>query len=460
MKDEDKTKEQLIEELSRLRLQLAEPAGAKKEFDKLTGLPNRIILFDRLSQVLLHARRYANIVAVVFLSLDNLKLINDNLGRDIGDHLLKESSERLKGCLRMSDTVARPGRDEFMILLPEITRRGDEIVVVEKILSAFETPFIIDSREIFINIKMGISRNPDDGLDADTLIKHSYTALNNAKKGGESNYKFFSPAMEAKAFERHTMENSLRNALKRSEFILHFQPQVALKTEQISGVEALVRWQHPEFGLVYPSKFIPLAEETGLIIKIGEWVLYTACEQQKSWQKAGIAPERIAVNMSACQFRQRHIIEDIDRVLRETGIDPNSLELELTESLIFHHEEETLTKLMKLRDMGVHISIDDFGSGYSSFNYLKQFPVSRLKIVGSFVSLIPTNRVDSAITKLIIDLAHLLGLKVVAEEVETEEQLKLLDSFGCDEVQGYFFSKPLPVESAIEMLSKKNLCYR
>lgn len=461
MRDEDKTKEQLIEELSKLRLQLYDPKAAKVDYDPLTGLPNRVILFDRLSQVLIHVRRNnAGIVAVMFLSLDNLKLINDNFGRDVGDQLLKEGSERLRNCLRMSDTIARPGRDEFMILLAEISHPGDEITVAEKIMNAFESPFIIDNSEMFINAKIGISRYPDDGFDADTLIKHSYTALNNSKKEKGNNYKFFLPAMEAKAFERHAMENNLRLALKRNELVLHYQPQVCLKTEQITGMEALIRWQHPEFGLVSPSEFIPLAEETGLIVAIGDWVLYTACEQQKAWQKAGIAPERIAVNMSAQQFRQRHIIENIQKVLKETCLDPNSLEIELTESLIFHNEAENISKLLKLRDMGMHISIDDFGSGHSSFNYLKQFPINRLKIVGSFVNLISTNHIDSAIAKLIIDLAHLLSLKVVAEEVETDDQLKLLQTYGCDEGQGFLFSRPLPIESAVKTLSQKTFIYR
>ncbi len=455
MKDKYKTKEQLIKEMGQLRKQLAEAEGAKKEFDPLTGLPNRFLLYDRLSQSLLDAQRNGKVVALMFLCIDDFKLINDNFGHSVGNRLLKEISERLVSCLRKIDTVARPGRDEFIILLPEITRARDTIVVAEKILGAFEKPFSINKHEIFVQAQIGISLYLDEGLDADAILKHSYTALNSAKKKGKNRYEFFSQQVETVALKRLTLINSLQQALKRNEFLLHYQPQVSLSTGKIVGMEALLQWRRPGAGIVPPMEFIPLAEETGLIIPIGEWGLRTACKQHLQWQKKGFAPERIAVNLSARQFQGQDIIGAITKVLQETGFDPTNLELELTESLVFQNEGETISKLVRLKDMGINISIDDFGTGHSSFAYLRQFPVGKLKIVGSFVRSISKNPADSAIAKLLVDMSHLLGMRVLAEGVETKGQLDLLSLLGCDEIQGFFFSKPLPAEAATEMLSGK-----
>ncbi|MEW6108085.1 MAG: EAL domain-containing protein [Nitrospirota bacterium] len=455
MRDENRTKDSLIKELSELRQKLAELKALKADNDSLTGLPNRALLYDRLSQALLQAGRKGSVVAVMFLFLHDLKLINDTFGHTSGNSLLKAFAGRLKRSLRKSDTVARPGRNEFIILLPEIARPEDAMVVAEKIISAFDSPFVIGEQEIFMNISIGISLYASDGLDSGTLLKNAYTAMNNAKEEGKNKYLFFSKAMNDKAFERLAKESSLRLALKRKEFVLYYQPQVDVKAKRIIGMEALIRWKRPGFSLVPPSDFIHDAEDNGLIVPIGDWSLLEACRQQKAWQKAGIAPERMAVNMSAKQFRQGNIIEKIIKVLKKTGLQPDSLELELTESAVFQNVGDTVGKLMKLKDMGVNISIDDFGTGYSSLSYLRDFPINKLKIVSSFVRSISISAVDSAIAKLIIDLSRVLNLKVIAEGVETEEQLEFLRTSGCNEIQGFLLSIPLNAEEATRLLTEK-----
>lgn len=456
MNDDKLTRGQLISEMKELRRRLADLHGEKKDadYDLLTSLPNRTLLYDRLSQAVLQASRKGYIMAVLYLFLNELKLINDTFGRETGDILLKSASERLKNCLRKSDTVARPGRDEFIILLPEIARQEDSMVVAEKILEAFDSPFVIHEREILINIHIGISLFPVDGIDANTLLKKAYTALHNARAEAKNNYVYFSSTMNAKALERLNLESSLRLAIKRKEFLLHYQPQFDLREKRVVGMEALIRWKRPGVGLVSPADFIPAAEDTRLIVPINEWVLYAACKQQKDWQKAGIAPDRVAVNVSAIQFLRKDMIDKVMEILKATGLAPDSLELELTESTVFHNEGDTIASLMKLKEMGVNISIDDFGTGYSSLSYLKQFPVSKLKIVRSFVRSISISTVDSAIAKLIIDLSKVLNLNVIAEGVETDEQLEFLRSLGCNEVQGYLFSRPLDARGATQFLRK------
>lgn len=450
MREEKKTKKELLAELRKLRRELKKKEKGA-DYDSLTGLPARSLLYDRLSQALLHASRKGQVVAVLFLRLDNLKVVNDTYGRSAGDLVLKTAVERISRCLRRSDTVARPGRDEFIILLPELSLPEDVMAVAEKLLNAFSEPFKAEGNELFMNINIGISHCPDDGLDADTLLKNAYTALSSTS-GATNTYSFFSASMNARARRRIALENSLRHAIKRGEFIHHYQPQVDLKTQKIIGTEALLRWQRPGFGLVMPADFIPLAQEIGLIVQLGEWSMYTACMQQKRWQEAGIAPSRIAVNVSARQFNTQDVTKTVGRILKETGLAPGYLELELSENILFHNEEGVIESLVKLKEMGVQVSIDDFGTGYSSLSYIKQFPIKKLKIVRSFVNSISINPIDSAIAKLIIDLSHTLDLRVLAEGVETKEQLELLRKLDCDEVQGFYFYKPMEVREVTKLL--------
>lgn len=430
---------------------------SKSSYDPLTGLPSSTLLYDRLSQSILFAGRKGRSTALFFLALNELKLINDTLGKKTGDNLLIRAADRLKKCLRRSDTIARPGRNEFIILLPEIAHADDAMIVADKILSKFDAPFVIGKNRILVNINIGISLFPNDGLESDILLNKSYTAMNTSKEKGKNGYAFFSDSMNSKAFERLSLENNLRTAIKKKEFVLHYQPQINLDNSRIIGMEALIRWQRPGTGLVAPMEFIPIAEETGLIVPINEWVLYTACEQQRSWQKAGIAPDRMAVNVSATEFIKRDLVDIVAKALKETGLAPDNLELELTERLVFQNEGDTTSTLIRLKEMGIHISIDDFGTGYSSLVYISQFPIDKLKIVRSFVRSISINKVDSAIAKLIIDLSKVLNIKVIAEGVETKDQLEFLKMLGCDEVQGYFFSKPLDAKTATDLLLKTNL---
>ncbi len=453
MQYERKTKKELIAEIRKLRRQLKQKE-AVGDYDPLTGLPTRFLLYDRLSQALLHAGRKGRVVAVLFLRLENLKAINDTYGRSTGDVILKSAVQRVTACVRKSDTVARPGRDELIILLPEITVPDDTMNISEKLLAAFGEAFRAGGNELFININIGISHSPDDGIDADTLLKNAYTALGHTS--GESNsFSYFSASMNARAREKISLENSLRHALKRGEFIHHYQPQVDLKTGKIIGTEALLRWRRPGGGLIMPGEFIPLAQEIGLIVQIGEWSMYTACLQQKRWQDAGIAPRRIAVNVSARQFHTQDMTQTIGKILKETGLSPGYLEIELTENILFQNEEGLIESLIRLKEMGVQVSIDDFGTGYSSLSYIKQFPIKKLKIVRSFVNSISINPIDSAIAKLIIDLSHTLNLRVLAEGVETVEQLSLLKTLNCDEVQGFYFYRPMEAEEVTKLLLKE-----
>ena len=424
-------------------------------YDALTGLPNKSLFYDHLTQALSFAKRNNQIIADMFISVDSLKLINDTLGQGCGDQLLRIVSERLKGCLRKSDIVGRPGRDEFMILLPKITCAEDAAVVAKKIFTSMDIPFVYEKNELFISVSIGISIYPNDGDDAASLIKNSYTAMQRAKELEKNTYKFYSQAMNEEAFKRMMMVNSLRLAMRREEFLMHYQPQIDLNTGLICGMEALVRWQKPDFGVVYPGEFIHIMEESGLIIQLGEWVLRNACEQSKSWQKTGIRPLRMGVNLSACQFYQQDMVKMISRVLEETRLDPKCLEVELTESIFMRNIESTVEALKTLRSMGVHISIDDFGKGYSSLSYLKYFPVNKLKIVEPFVSSIAIDPDDAAITRAIVAMAHSLNMKVIAEGVEKEEHMDFLRSLKCDELQGNIFCRPLPAEDVIKVLAEE-----
>lgn len=429
--------------------------GESDYHDALTGLPNKKLFYDRLTQALAFAGRNEKTMAVIFLSINNVKLINDTLGHDFGDACLQTIAERLRECLRKSDTIARPGRNEFMILLAEITRAEDAALVAQKIFHALDSPFCRDKHELFITANIGISIYPHDGYDALTLIQNSYTAMQTAGKFAKNIYKFFNRSMNDRAFERMVLANNLRHALKRGEFLLHYQPQVDLQTGDIRGMEALIRWERPGAGTIYPSSFISLLEETGLIVPVGEWVLVTACRQHRAWQDAGIGPVRVAVNISARQFHQQDIVETVSRVLETTGLDPECLELELTESVFMHDLQKAVEVLQRLKGIGIRFAIDDFGTGYSSLSYLKYFPAERLKIVEPLISYVAENPCDVAIAKAIVQMAHSLNMKVVAEGVEKDEQLLFLRSLKCDLFQGNLFSRPLPADEMAKLLSEK-----
>ncbi|HLG22434.1 MAG TPA: EAL domain-containing protein, partial [Candidatus Manganitrophaceae bacterium] len=422
--------------------------------DPLTGLPNRMLFMDRLAQSLQRVRWQKRVVAALILDLDNFKQVNDAFGHTVGDQLLKAVAERLAACVRVGDTVARQGGDEFMLILENMAQAQDVPKVTHKILRALSEPFSPPGRELFVSASVGISLYPNDGEDAERLVKQAEAAMYLAKEQGRNNFQYFSPSMNTKMFERLALESGLRKGLEREEFLLHYQPQVDLLTGEVIGMEALLRWNHPDLGLVSPAKFIPLAEETGLIVPIGEWVLGAACRQNKIWEEKGLRPIRIAVNLSARQFQQHNLAETTLQALSEIALPPDRLELELTESVLMQKEQTILTTLRKLHEMGVQLSIDDFGTGYSSLSYLKSFPIHTLKIDQSFVRDIMTDSDHATIVTAIVNMAHSLRLKVIAEGVETAEQLGFLKALKCDEMQGYFFSRPLPPEEATQLLKE------
>ncbi|MGH8670507.1 MAG: putative bifunctional diguanylate cyclase/phosphodiesterase, partial [Burkholderiales bacterium] len=412
--------------------------------DALTGLPNRAFFRDFLDWQLSRARRNRQPLAVLFLDLDRFKYINDTLGHDIGDQLLKAVGERISHSVRVGDSVARLGGDEFTVVL-DIASSKIAATVAEKIVSALSAPFVIGGHEMFVAASIGISIYPSDGTDISTLLKHADTAMYRAKEYG-NNYRFYEAGMESMVSKRLEMENNLRRALARNELVVHYQPQVDLRSGNTTGMEALVRWQHPERGLVPPSEFIPMAEETGLIVAIGEWVLLEACRQLKTWLKMGYSPIRLAVNLSGRQLAQDNLAHTISTTLEATGLPADLLELEITESTIMQQAERTVIVLQKLKAIGVSLAIDDFGTGYSALSYLRRFPVDVLKIDRSFVQDITSNSDDASIVTGIIALAHSLRLKVVAEGVETGEQRGILSERRCDAIQGHLYSEALPAE--------------
>ena len=423
-------------------------------YDTLTGLPNRILFYDRLMQYLSHAQRANQTVAIMFLDLDRFKVINDSLGHANGDLLLQEVSRRLENKVRISDTVARLGGDEFVIALQSVPRGEDLSRVATNILSVLNEPVYIDGHEICTSCSIGIALFPDDGDTADDLMKNSDIAMYQAKEHGRNTYQFFSPEMNRRAFNRQMLENQLRKGLKRKELFLLYQPQLDVSTGEITGIEALVRWNHPEHGIIFPSDFIPLAEETGLILPLGEWVLRTACSQCKLWQQQGLPPVRVAVNISGRQFKHASIVETVRNTLTDTGLEPHFLELELTESTIMTDPSIVVPILHSLKELGVLLSIDDFGTGYSSLNCLKHFPIDRLKIDKSFVGDIYSGlEDDAAIAEAIISMARSLGIGIVAEGVELEQQFAFLKSRNCTIMQGYYFSEPLTAEACAEILA-------
>jgi len=415
--------------------------------DALTGLPNRILLQDRLEQALARARWRDRKVAVLFLDLDRFKIINDTLGHNVGDILIRELSQRLSRCLREGDTIARFGGDEFVIVLNDIHLTEDIPVIIEKMLRSLTSPFDIDSHELFVTSSTGISLFPEDGDNGQTLLKKADSAMYLAKRRGKNAYQFYSEKDEYQSIEKLTLESELRRALERDEFVLHYQPQLSLTTCKIKSYEALIRWNHPKQGLIAPVHFLEILEETGMLIKIGEWVLNTACTLEKSYQQAGHVPKRVAVNISVSQFKQKNFVEMVKRTLNNTKLEAKYLELEVTEGILIDHIDETAKKLETLHAMGVFLSIDDFGTGYSSMNYLRRLPFDLLKIDRSFITELTTNSDDGAITAAIITLAHSIGLEVIAEGVEKMEQLQFLDNLGCDSIQGYLCSPPVPADS-------------
>ena len=421
--------------------------------DALTKLPNRTLFLDRLHQAMARAHWHNRLIAVIFMDLDQFKEINDNFGHDCGDQLLIQLTQRLSSSLRSGDTIARFGGDEFSILLDDIASEQDVSVLAKKILDTLATPFKIQGHELLITASIGVSIFPSDGSDSETLLRNADVAMYRAKHLGRNNYQFYSNEMSARAFERLSLENSLRHALKRQEFFLLYQPQVDSISGNIISVEALLRWQHPELGVVPPNDFVPLLEETGLIVSVGDWVLKTACKQAVQWHQSGFDSLRMCVNLSSRQFNSPNFIQSFHRIIRDTEIKPELLELELTESMLMRNASKTISALNTLSHHGIRIAIDDFGTGYSSLNYLRRFPISTLKIDRSFVRDVIEDADDAAIASAIIVMAQSLNLNVVAEGVETKQQLDFLSERQCNEIQGNYFSAAVPASDIANMLA-------
>ena len=420
--------------------------------DVLTDLPNRILLQDRLGQAIELARRQCRQLAVMFMDLDQFKHINDSLGHAVGDQLLQSVAHRLVGCVRQSDTISRQGGDEFVLLLPTIEHAEDAALSAQKILAAFALPHHIDGHYLHISASIGISIYPGDGQDVETLIKNADTAMYHAKENGRNNYKFFEPSMNARAVQRQSVEASLRRALERQEFVLYYQPKINLHSGAITGVEALIRWQHPTLGLLLPAQFVHIAEDCGLILPIGRWVLREACLQARAWQDLSLPPITVAVNTSALEFCAKDFLEYLRMTLEETHLEPRYLELELTESVLMRDAESTDVMLHALADLGIKLAVDDFGTGYSSLSYLKRFPIDTLKIDQSFVNQITSNQDDATIVSAVIAMGKSLRQSVIAEGVETKEQYAFLVNQQCDEGQGYYFGRPVTAEALAVLL--------
>jgi diguanylate cyclase (GGDEF)-like protein len=423
--------------------------------DPLTGLPNRPLFMDHLILALAQAGRNHEKVAVFFLDLDRFKDINDSLGHSTGDALLRSVAERIKHCVREGDTVSRFGGDEFTLLIPKIQSVDDAVNIAKKVHETLKIPFTIGERELFVTTSIGISIYPADGLDPETLVRNADTAMYRAKDSGRDNYQMYAPAMNARTLERLALENMLRRAIENDELRLHYQPLVNANTRQVVGFEALIRWQHPDLGLLSPAHFISTAELSGLIVPIGSWVLRTACAQTKLWHKRFGPNLKVSVNLSARQFQQANLIQEVVAVLRDTGLPAGCLELEITESNAMQNADNSIHTLTELKNLGVKIAMDDFGTGYSSLNYLKRFPIDTLKLDRSFIRDVTTDAEDAAIVSAVISMAHSLNLHVVAEGVETEAQLDLLREQKCDRIQGFFFSPPLPLDRLEQYLQER-----
>ncbi|HEV8136854.1 MAG TPA: EAL domain-containing protein [Pyrinomonadaceae bacterium] len=445
-------KEQYREQLEQLLEERTAEVDFLAYYDTITQLPNRALFEDRLAQAIAMAKSAGQTLGVLFISLDQFKKVNDTLGHGPGDILLREFAERLKSCIAQTDTIARFGSDEFALLRTQIEGPDDVIETIGSLSQVLKFGFELNGQELFATASVGISLFPLDGDDGQTLLKNAGAALYKAKRSGGANYQFYTADIHDRASRRLSLETTLRRALQNQEFLLHYQPKVSVDSLEITGVEALVRWHHPQLGLISPAEFIPLAEDTGLIIPIGQWVLKEACLQNKRWQNQGFARIRMAVNISARQLHDQAFADTVIKALRETNLEPEYLELELTESSIMQNAELAANVLSRLKSMGIYCSIDDFGTGFSSLASLKRLPINALKIDKSFVSEAPSEPDDAALVLAIITLAHNLRLRVIAEGVETEEQLRLLHLLRCDEIQGALFSKPLPADALESLL--------
>jgi diguanylate cyclase (GGDEF)-like protein len=424
----------------------------RAQHDVLTDLPNRMMLNDRLCQAISLARRNHHQLAVLFLDLDGFKNINDSLGHAIGDKLLQSVAERLSACIRKSDTISRQDGDEFVILLPEVTHAADAAVSAAKIITELKNAHCLGEHRLHVTVSIGISSYPDHGENGETLIKNADTAMYHAKQCGRDNYQFFKTDMSLRAVERQSLEGQLRYALERQELLLYYQPKVNLKTGAITSVEALIRWQHPERGLLLPGQFLTIAEDTGMIVAIGHWVLREACRQTREWLDAGIPAVPVAINISSQEFRSEQFLEGIQVALKNTCLDPRYLELELTETVLMRHAESTAYALGQLKGLGVRLAVDDFGTGYSSLSYLTRFPIDTLKLDQSFLHDIIASSNDAIVVSAVISMAKRLKHKVVAEGVETPEQLAFLQAHGCEEGQGYYFSRPVTAQRFAKLL--------
>jgi len=455
-------REQLMKSNEKLRLEIIKREQAQEKVnhlafhDHLTGLANRLLFSDQLSHAILLSDRMAKMLAILYLDLDGFKMINDTMGHTIGDQLLVEVSKRLVNSVRKSDLFARIGGDEFIIMIENIEDIETVNVVAEKVLTSFNRPYKLNNQDVFITASIGVAIYPSDGDNAETLIKNADIAMYKAKENGRNQYLLCTPVMKTNISETMKLSNQLYGALNRNELELYYQPQVNCKSKTIIGLEALLRWNHPERGLVSPGKFIPIAEHTGLIIPIGEWVLRTACKQNKAWQDAGFPQVPVAVNLSVRQFQNSDLVKQVEEILLETRLDPRYLELEITESIVMKETAYVVDILSALRKRGIAISIDDFGTEYSSLNYLKQLPVDKIKIAMPFVQGISVSDKDEAITKAIIVLARNLGLRVIAEGVKTKKQLSFLSKRMCDEIQGFYYYKPMPVNE-VKKLFEENI---
>jgi diguanylate cyclase (GGDEF)-like protein/PAS domain S-box-containing protein len=422
------------------------------DHDALTGLPNRVLLMSRLSRAMLFSQQYDRWLTLMSIDLDNFKMVNNTLGRSAGDQLLKTMAQRIRDCVKETDTVVRLGGDEFAVLLVGQPKNVDKIPpTLQRLREAIGAPTPIDGHVLYLTSSIGLANFPNDGTDAESLLANADAALYRAKELGRDNFQFYTPALNTRVHERFRLQEELRNAIAREEFFLLFQPQVDLRTGRIFAVEALIRWSHPSRGVVPPDRFIQVAEESGLIGQIGDWALRAACQQNKAWQTAGLAPINVSVNVSARQFQEARWVRHVVGALKESGLDAKYLELELTESLIMQDVDQAIATMKELQTLGVQLSIDDFGTGYSSLSALKTFPVARLKIDKSFVRDLPHNENDRAVAAAVISLAQKLKLRVIAEGVETEEQMAFLQDNNCDEMQGYLFSRPVP-PAEIEVL--------